>query len=157
MWEVNMSYLRVGVSLFLSLVLVFSLVAQQTATAPLPVPAKTSVLYLTLGSDGFDQASLTIPSGRVLLALANHSGVSGVVLQLNQQTANGLVAVALDAVQSGRRSPTGPQVPSSLVSSPREKRDWRAVQNLPAGQYILTEASHPNWVCHITVIDNPSN
>jgi hypothetical protein len=113
------------------------------------------VLYLTLGSGGFDQTSVTIPSGRLLFALANNSGIGGVVLQLNQQTANGSVAIAMDGAQSGRTSPAG--APSSSVTSPREKRDWRAVQNLPAGQYILTEASHPNWVCRITVADSPSN
>ena len=37
------------------------------------------------------------------------------------------------------------------VRVPREMLDWNEEINLTPGQYVLTEASHPDWVCRITV------
>lgn len=132
--------------------------SQQTGTSSTPaapaidttgVPTRTTVIRLVLKSSGFDKNEITIPAGRVLFGLDNQSGVSNFVLQLSQHTASGAVAVPLDTAQSGRVAPAGSlQAP---VHSPRAKLDWRGIQNLPAGTYTLTEATHTSWVCKITV------
>lgn len=33
----------------------------------------------------------------------------------------------------------------------QEEPNWNEVQDLPPGRYVLTEQSHPEWVCLITI------
>jgi hypothetical protein len=34
---------------------------------------------------------------------------------------------------------------------PQEQINWSDVVDLHPGRYVLTEANHPDWVCHIIV------
>jgi hypothetical protein len=42
---------------------------------------------------------------------------------------------------------------NSVLSVPviTNRYDWQEVVALSAGQYTLSEASHANWVCRITI------
>jgi len=42
-------------------------------------------------------------------------------------------------------------LPLRNVLVPREKRNWSDMLELPPGKYQLSEASHPEWVCNITI------
>lgn len=37
------------------------------------------------------------------------------------------------------------------IRASREEPNWNEVQDLPPGRYVLTEQSHPDWVCLITI------
>lgn len=37
------------------------------------------------------------------------------------------------------------------VKASRDEPNWNEVQDLPPGRYILTEESHPEWMCLITI------
>jgi hypothetical protein len=37
------------------------------------------------------------------------------------------------------------------VQMQKGRVDWVKAFDLPAGEYVLSEASHPNWKCTITV------
>ena len=83
---------------------------------------------IALRPSGFEPREVTRPAGRVLLAVSDQSGLDGVVLRL---------------VKVG-------QVVREMRLR-RERRLWRNVVELTPGEYSLTEASHPEWVCRITV------
>jgi hypothetical protein len=37
------------------------------------------------------------------------------------------------------------------VRATREQPDWNELEDLQPGRYLLTEASHTEWVCRVTV------
>jgi hypothetical protein len=37
------------------------------------------------------------------------------------------------------------------IRASREEPNWNEVQDLPPGRYVLTEQSHPEWICLITI------
>lgn len=78
---------------------------------------------------GFEPREITRPPGAFLLMVDNRSGLSALDLRL-----------AREAGQSLRQ-----------VRVPREQLDWSDVLDLAPGRYALTEAKHPDWVCHIIV------
>ena len=83
---------------------------------------------IALRPSGFEPQEITRPGGRVLLAVSDQSGLDGVVLRL---------------VKGGRTA--------REVRLRRGRRLWRKVVELTPGEYALTEASHPEWVCRITI------
>jgi hypothetical protein len=44
---------------------------------------------------------------------------------------------------------SGPRL--QQIRASREEPNWNEVQDLPPGRYVLTEQSHPDWVCLITI------
>jgi hypothetical protein len=84
---------------------------------------------ITIRPNGFEPSEITRPKGRFILAVDNRSGVEEVTLRLDRETGNREREVRVH----------------------RKKLDWREVFDLNPGRYTLTEANHPNWVCHITI------
>jgi hypothetical protein len=85
---------------------------------------------ITILPSGFQPTEITRPPGRFLLAVENRSGISAVVFQLDAEPGNRIFQ----------------------VSRTWERADWNEVLHLPPGRYVLTEASHPEWQCVITII-----
>lgn len=84
---------------------------------------------VTIRQTGFEPQQLTRPHGRFILMVENRSGLGDIALQLHRQTGNSLHAVHVS----------------------KEQLDWHDEINLPPGNYVLTEANHPEWVCQITI------
>ena len=87
------------------------------------------VAVVTIRPTGFEPSEITKPNKPFLLAVENRSGLQTVQLRI-------------DAVGGNRISD---------VQMPIKKHDLSQPLNLPPGQYVLTEAYHPEWRCAITV------
>jgi hypothetical protein len=90
---------------------------------------RVQVEVITIRSTGFEPREITRPAGRVLLAVNNSSGFNEVLVRLVR--ADGAL---LHEVRISRKG-----------------RNWRQPLDLIPGNYVLTGANHPNWVCHITI------
>jgi hypothetical protein len=97
-----------------------------------PTPADPQVQVITLGPTGFVPSSVTLNLSTFVLAVNNRSGVQSIMLELAAQNSGQSTNVASAPVVS---------------SNP----GWRTLLNLSPGQYMLTEASHPQWTCQITI------
>ena len=97
----------------------------RTADRPEAVEAEVIALRPT----GFEPAEITRPAGRVLMAVSNQSGTTEAVLRLSKEGDKRAHEVRLS----------------------KNKRLWRKVVDLAPGDYTLTEASHPEWTCRITI------
>jgi hypothetical protein len=106
--------------------------AQPSATigaqASLPL-AKVETEIVTILPDGFEPTQITRPVGRIMLMVNNRSGLGAVTFRLD-----------LD-----------PGIRLLDVTVPRTKLDWVDMVDLIPGSYVLSEANHPDWVCHITI------
>lgn len=87
------------------------------------------VILLTIRPTGFEPAEATLPAGKYLLVVQNRSGLKELTLRL-------------DAASKGRLLE---------VNTPKGKLDWRRKLNLAPGNYTLTEANNPEWVCRVTI------
>lgn len=97
-------------------------------SAPL-APAKNGAIVFTLRPTGFEPSEINVPEGRYLLVVENRTGMPEVNLQLYRQ-------------------PGQKQKEARLI---RGKSVWKSVVELNAGRYVITEAGHPEWVCHVVV------
>ncbi|SRR6266571_5416654 len=95
------------------------------AAEPQRIPGELIVIKRT----GIEPTSITRSTGRFLLLVYNRSGLSEVALTL------GPVG--------------GPLLRQVIV--PSQKLDWRSVEELSPGDYLLSEANHPGWTCRITI------
>lgn len=84
---------------------------------------------ITLTPTGFEPKEISRRSGDFLLAVSNRSGLEEIVLRLDR--------IGGDRMQEQRMS--------------KKRRAWQETMNLPAGQYILSEANNPDWVCRINI------
>ncbi|MGH9962651.1 MAG: hypothetical protein ACREBC_36975 [Pyrinomonadaceae bacterium] len=84
---------------------------------------------VTLRPSGFEPADLTRPGGQFLLAVNNQSGLEDLTLWLERS----------DGVREREVRFVGLRL------------RWRERVNLPAGNYRLRVAGHPEWVCRITL------
>ena len=85
---------------------------------------------VTLRRFGFEPAQITRSHGSFILEVDNRAEVTSMDLRLDR--------VGHERVRE--------------VHVPREKLDWvEILPDLPAGEYVLTEANHPDWVCRITL------
>jgi hypothetical protein len=85
---------------------------------------------IVLTSTGFQPRQLRRPVGRpFLLAVENRSSLPVISIVLN--SSSGLLL--------------------RNVSLLREKLIWSDIIELPPGTYSLSEGSHPDWVCNITI------
>jgi len=96
--------------------------------ANIPATQRLEVTVITIWPRGFHPVEITRPHAPFVLAIENRSG-----LQVVWRLSNG----AGDRLKE--------------VSMPREKKFQQELMDLPPGNYMLTEANHPDWVCHITV------
>ena len=101
--------------------------------APKPLQSKPNEKIegeiVTIRPVGFDPPEIIRAGGRFTLLVDNRSGLEGVTLRLDQEG--------------------GPRLHD--VEVPREKLDWVQGVDLAPGQYLLTEANNPSWVCRITI------
>jgi hypothetical protein len=87
---------------------------------------------ITIGPGGFEPSTIRRPAGRFFLAIENRSGLDSVTLRIDRLAGNRLKEAAVSGGQL----------------------DWIDVLDLTPGDYVVTEADHPNWVCYITVTPN---
>ena len=86
-------------------------------------------VILVLDPSGFSPSSVSLPKGRLLLGIDNRTGFEDLVFHLDRISGNRIKEV-----------------------KPRKGRhDYREVYDLSPGNYVLSEASHPQWICHITI------
>lgn len=103
-----------------------------TATPEPQGQAETNSLQaelITLRPTGFEPAEMALVKGRFLLVVNNHSELPEIDLRLMRVTGARLHEV---------------RVPGDQIR-------WSEVVDLHPGNYVLTEANHPEWVCRITV------
>ena len=85
---------------------------------------------LTLQPDGFEPNEIRRPQGAFILGVDNRSGVETIELRFVRA--------------EGQRL--------SVLESPKRKISWREVVDLAPGQYVLSEANHPDWTCTVTIL-----
>ena len=91
--------------------------------------AKLVVVRVTAFPYGFEPAEITRPAGPFLLVTENHAGTDDLSFRLETDQ-------------------------KSLVHSaaiPRGRSRFTKEMLLAPGKYVLTEASHTNWSCTITI------
>jgi hypothetical protein len=98
--------------------------AQQTPASP-----RADAELITITPRGFVPAEIQRPAGQVLLTVVNQTGLAEITLRLDRQ---GSARLKEERV-------------------PKTKARWQTLVNLQAGNYQLTEANHPDWVCRIVV------
>lgn len=144
-WLSKRSLLTVGLILVVTLTtLAFGLrTLKRTPAAvipstPLTIPIaeaqpkeKAEAELITLRLTGFEPRVINRTKGKFLLAVDNRSSIQEVTFTLNREKAEKLHEVKF---QKGGIS-------------------WRQMVNLSPGKYVLTEASHPEWICYLN-IDN---
>jgi hypothetical protein len=111
------------------------------ARAAVVVPQKdnpkddTQVKLVTLTPRGFEPDEMLVTQKRFVLAIDNRSQLDDVFIQFSRITGN----------------PAAPASKLQEMKMPRAKVNANSVFELPPGDYLLTEANHPNWVCKFTV------
>jgi hypothetical protein len=84
---------------------------------------------ITITPRGFEPAEITRPKGAFILLVDNRSELDEITFRLDHE--------------AGHRQ--------HEVRVTREQWDWDGMVNLHPGIYMLTEASHPDWLCRITI------
>ncbi|QQS46794.1 MAG: hypothetical protein IPM66_23385 [Acidobacteriota bacterium] len=74
---------------------------------------------------------MVIPSGNFMLAVDNLTGIPDIALTLVEDKKSKVKDLGFTEM----------------------KRDWREELEMKPGVYILSEVSHPEWICRITVTD----
>ena len=86
-------------------------------------------ISVTLKTTGFDPGEVLIPAHRFQLSLDNRTGIKELVLRLS--TVDGIQVREMHVSGAGG--------------------DWSETFDLQPGKYILSEASHNNWLCTFKV------
>jgi hypothetical protein len=94
-----------------------------------PNRPQAEFLPVMLRSGGFVPREISRPAGEYVLSVNNQSRLAEVNLRLAREN--------------------GERVHEAKVL--RRKPYWRQLVRLTPGTYLITEASHPDWVCRITV------
>jgi hypothetical protein len=93
-------------------------------------PTRLDSVLITINRGGFYPAAFSRPQGKFFLLVENRSELREVDLRLDHVTGRRL----LD------------------VNVPDGQLDWTELLDLNPGEYRLTEANRPDWVCNITII-----
>jgi hypothetical protein len=98
-----------------------------------PTPEPLIVEELTLRPSGFYPFEIQRPEGKFLLAINNRAGLQEMNITISREI--------------------GSDVKEKLKDVKVDKKylDWNDVLNLQPGDYVVTEASNPKWVCRIIV------
>ena len=96
-----------------------------------PQIEKFEIEVITIRPAGFEPREITRPRGFFGIAVENRTGLPEVLLRLDREG--------------------GGRVQEAQVT--RQKLNWKQGLDLPPGQYVLTEANNPDWVCRITITD----
>lgn len=86
-------------------------------------------LPIMLKAGGFVPREITRPAGNYFISVTNMSGESDLELHLSREHGN--------------------EVHQAKV--PKERPSWRQHVHLTPGTYLLTEATHEQWVCRINI------
>lgn len=84
---------------------------------------------ITVLATGFNPSEITRPRGPFLILFENRTGLDEINLRL-------------DRVAGGRLRE---------VRQSKQEPITRQLEDLPPGEYLLTEAAHPEWACRITI------
>ncbi len=109
--------------------------SRTNASAGPPVPPVAQqedvdkVVLLAVRPTGFDPAEATLPAGKYLLVVQNRSGLHEVTLRMEAESGHRMLEARIPAGRS----------------------DWRKRLKLAPGNYTLTEANNPEWVCRLSV------
>lgn len=82
-----------------------------------------------LGPNGFTSAEISRPKGPFILAIHNRAKIDDLNLSLSKVAGNKL----------------------REMNFRKKKLDWRSVITLPPGDYVLSVAERPTWVCSIKI------
>jgi hypothetical protein len=88
---------------------------------------QVEVEVITVRANGFEPGEITRRSGVFMLAISNHSGETELNLHLDRVQGNRIHEERL----------------------PRGRVRWSKSFDLPSGDYVLSEQSHPDWICRI--------
>jgi|RhiMethySRZTD1v2_1073278.scaffolds.fasta_scaffold28820_4 hypothetical protein len=94
-----------------------------------PAVSSPEARLITFQPYGFEPSEVTLKAAPFLLAVDNRSGVHEPVFRVNR--------VAGDRLHEVRMA--------------KGRLAWRQLVNLSPGDYVLTEATHPDLVCRITI------
>jgi hypothetical protein len=92
-------------------------------------PTRLDSVLITINRGGFYPGAFSRPQGKFFLLVENRSELPEVGLRLDHVTGRRLLDVN---VQDGQL-------------------DWTELLDLNPGEYRLTEANRPDWVCNITI------
>lgn len=84
---------------------------------------------LVLRPNGFEPSQVSWPKGRFFLTVENHTRARELKLQLSRENGDRL---------------------KEVTQKMRRERGV-GILDLHPGEYVLSEASHPNWACRITI------
>jgi hypothetical protein len=102
-------------------------------TASAAQDADLNVELVTIKPYGFEPEELKLSKGRFLLAIDNRSRQREVSLQLTSLATS---------------------VKSQVTQMAKGNVNWNRLLDLQPGEYVLTEANHPQWTCKITITGN---
>ena len=104
--------------------------------APAAVPEKAApgdrleAELVAVGPRGFEPPAITRPAREFLLIVDNRTGLDRIQVRVERVTGRErLYDVALT----------------------KKEFTWNTLLRLPPGDYVLTEAGHPDWVCRLTL------
>src|SRR6266404_4524508 len=100
-----------------------NIAGQQT---PLP---RVEVEEISIRRYGFEPREISRSTGRFILVIANPGGKQDLDFSIHREAGEKLQSMQL----------------------PRNQRDWNDSLVLAPGRYVLSEASHPNWLCRINI------
>ena len=92
-------------------------------------PDRVEAEVITILPTGFQPSEITRSRGQFLILVDNQSGFDDLTLRLNKVTGQRL---------------------RELKQTMKEKV-MKQLEDLPPGEYQLTAAEHPDWVCRITI------
>ncbi len=103
----------------------------QTSSIPsLPIQ-RLDIEVITITPTGFERTQITRPKGLFGIAVENRSGLTNVVLRFDQEG--------------------GPRLRQTQLT--RQNLNWKDRFDFIPGRYVLTEATHPDWKCNITITE----
>ena len=93
-------------------------------------PERLETELITLQPSGFEPNEIRRPQGAFILGVDNRAGDESIELQFMRADGQ-----RLNALQTRKR-----------------KVSWREIVDLPPGQYFLSVANHPAWICNVTIL-----
>jgi hypothetical protein len=111
-------------------------IGHATQSAPAAIPEysvkRIPVAQIILGPKGFAPAEINRPKGPFILAIHNRAEIDDLSLSLSKVTGNKM----------------------REMNFRKKKLDWRSLITLPPGDYVLSVAGRPEWVCNIKIKGN---
>lgn len=103
--------------------------AEATANRNIPPNEDLEVELINVLPNGFEPAEIIRPSGRFILLFDNQTRLQGLEFRVERAGVS-----VIPAVQGGR------------------KTESTKILSLPAGEYHITEATHPEWKVTLTIV-----